>query len=540
MIPTSRHNLPAEPLRSTALHQHVDGLIKECLATVETEPESVLLALLKLDAELDKRFADGEHAILSNALWWSEDDQRFCEWSAQCFANIGEMCSKLAETFLAAPVCPLAPEHLHELLDTALVNLGHAAKWNYIAGKHNPGRDYRRLHLLYLGATRQGYADRQHEIARAGGVIQTTTMALYLRAMLLDSFSTGNLTRSQIAILDCWLWTWINAYEIASSLSEGEAGFSIDLSSNSGLKPGFAGAKAQQGVFVNIEALRMQLAKVIKEFHSGRIYPGSGPATEFRIEDHVAVLDYLERFLSASKQGIAVRRAARSGAASQPIEGFLGLDEVFTRALGVRDHNPGVVMATLQKSAAAGNPGSDLERTRHVDFSQEYELKRRVFELHDVSDTGLGLEATEESASPLTVGDILGLRVPGTQEVTIGEIARKVPVGDGSNVHVGIRVLTANPTMVSMRSTRDKAGAQFKGIYIPGSDNSGRNDIMLLRDINFSIKHRYEIGFQREMFVIQFNRVRDQGRGWVAAGYDLLEVKKTHGNGEASPDAQFA
>ena len=68
-----------------------------------------------------------------------------------------------------------------------------------------------------------------------------------------------------------------------------------------------------------------------------------------------------------------------------------------------------------------------------------------------------------------------------------------------------------------------KAG--LEAIYLPGREASGHLDTLLVAEPDFTVRERFEVGFDDRTFVIRMNRVRYHGRGWHLAGFEVSEEK---------------
>src|SRR5205807_1332460 len=91
---------------------------------------------------------------------------------------------------------------------------------------------------------------------------------------------------------------------------------------------------------------------VIREFHRGRIVPAQGVAANFRVEEHVAVLEQLKLLNEAAKEehDDRIERHTTGGAA---VEVWVGLGEILSRAFR-RDTATEAKLAT--RGAVRGPP----------------------------------------------------------------------------------------------------------------------------------------------------------------------------------------
>src|SRR5687767_4146691 len=163
-----------------------------------TDDESVQ-ALVDLGSALDTGVARLKRDLLASSLIWNDDNHRLMTWIEQQHRSVADFAAQLVEQMRSQP----GPE-LPRLIASSLHHRGQALKW--AMGRERP--EPRGLHALFTLAV----ACRRHRekfICRVdGGSRRTTIEALYFRALLLDRFCAGNLTRQQVEILDAWLWEW--------------------------------------------------------------------------------------------------------------------------------------------------------------------------------------------------------------------------------------------------------------------------------------------------------------------------------------------
>ena len=93
---------------------------------------------------------------------------------------------------------------LSRMVALTLFHWGEAVKW--VSGRERA--DYTTLHDMF-SLSMAGGCHREPVTWVADGRGRTVTIeALYFRALLLDRFASGNLTRQQVEVLDAWLWEW--------------------------------------------------------------------------------------------------------------------------------------------------------------------------------------------------------------------------------------------------------------------------------------------------------------------------------------------
>ncbi len=404
----------------------------------------------------------------------------------------------------------------------SLAMSGAAIKWAEIAGAGRRTVSIAEVHRVFAMADAHGLRGVPVVLAAGPARLDLAVDAHYARVLLLDSFCRGNLRRQQIAIADCWLLEWCRDYRLVDGPVQG-AFLAVDAQGRRGFRAGPEDGPAASRCLA-IEPMAGQIETAVRWFHEGRIFPGHGGATAYRVEEHVAVLDYLRGYLEVARRGLPDRQA-RDGREAR-VEVHVGLAEILAKAF-----KPGsgeaAASGPLQLEPIAGaatNPRNAIDR--------QYEVPQRMLRLVDESAGGLGLECDEEHQE-LEVGTLVAVRRQASGPALLCEIARRVSV-PGSPTRLGARILSRE--MVRLSLARQGARAASPALYLPGGDSSGRGDAILVSQSDFDPRATLEIRFPDRVYAVKLNRIRHQGRGWLLAG---LEVGSERA-GEKPAEMQFS
>ena len=429
--------------------------------------------LCDLGAALGGGVARLKRELLASALCWNEENRSLIDWIHQQHRRLAD-----AARTLLADTATLPPQ----LAALALHHEAEAMKW--MAGRDRP--DLAALNVLAARAYELGIA--RHSIAWAfdGRGCQTTLEALYLRVLLIDRLGTGVLTRQQVEVLDAWLFDWRNDLRLFDARREGPA-LHVDLATARGLRAE-APADEARVLWLALAPLERRRQAVVREMQHGRIVPAYGCASEFRIEEHVTVLAHLQRAFIAPTEA-AARRTAREAAPGTRVEAWAGLHEILARA---------------------GGPAT----------AEGIDPSRRYFWLCDTSAGGCGFEAFEQDAAGLEIGDLVGWRNGGA--VSLGRIIRRLPSKTQGQVFLGVRILSENTMPFTLERADIESPSAETHLYVPGDDASGRRDAFLVPESGFSAERAYRACVGDERWTLRFNRVRERGRGWILAGFEIV------------------
>jgi hypothetical protein len=485
---------------------------KQLLA--DASPDEALSAIARLDGELDEGVLKVKPGLLGSVLCWKPDDKTLCAWIYDQHCEFAELARRGADIFERRLGCD--DIRTVRLMAMAFAHWGEAAKW--VVGRRQR-YDYGWMHWLMRMAMANHRHVEQLEMRLDGRNRSATIEALYFRTLVLDRFAGGNLTRQQIEVLDAWLWEWSDVLH-GQALYPGSATFRADLDGKGGLRQG---RRRDDGpcLYLPIAPLEARRREVIREFHRGRIVPSLGIAADFRVEEHVAVLDQLQAVFQAKHQDDEPR-GKRAPTPSSYVDVWVGLAEILSRGL-----KPGEGKAPLTLVANASQANMD-HRVRQVQFADENESLRRVLRLIDVSETGFGFEATEKEASGMGVGDVIGMRLSDGEPCVLGRVVRRVPGQVEGQVVIGVHTLTRAPQAITLKRTapQGRPDDQDLYIYVPGSDDSGAQDSFLVPEKVVIDGNSHDARIGDDTFTLQFNRVRRKGRGWALAGFEIVQAKR--------------
>lgn len=462
--------------------------------------------LLELGAVLDAGVARCKRDLLASSLCWNEENESTIAWICRQHRGVADMGSRLSQEMRDEP---RADGTLGE--SVAALTLHHWAE----AVKWSPTRerlDYAPVQEILRHAIARGRQGAAIHWVADGRGRATTLEALYFRALLLDRFATGSLTRTQLELLDAWLWEWSGALHGATQMPEGAA-LRVDLDQNTGLREG-ARAGSGESLYLALAPLERRRREVISALHQGRVVPQHGCASDFRVEEHVALLDHLQRAFRAD----SVERAPRRHVAGTRVEVWVGLAEILSRGVGI-----GSQTGRYQALNVAAGSFDEAARAR---FS---ESTRRYLWLADASDTGLGFQAMGTDARGLEIGELLGWRWNPGGPLFLGSVVRMLAGADGASMTIGVRVLTEAAKPMPLKQAVDfdnGGGADGTFLFVPGSDASGSNDTFLLPESALELRTTFRTHAGGNQYALRFNRVRARGRGWIAAGFEVLPARR--------------
>jgi hypothetical protein len=488
-------------------------------------PEAAADQIEQASVEFEARTRDERERLLQSSAEHTAEEVGVCEWYAARYDLLARMARSITERSLPPAFTGPHQESIKQAASAwayCILLRGHASKWRQIAGNRTIApRGV--LHQVFKSALAYKISDHILEVIVEGQRTETSVEALYSRTLLLERFASGNLSPQRLEILDNWLITWMSALWLSTQPPTDDATLllSIDTSSEiHGLTRFEVGQPAD--FYLALSPLHYQLERAIQSFHRGVLFPGWGIGMAFRVEEHVGVIDFLERELMLLEQNVLVKSKRFSPQNDVMVDVYFGLESITARGLVGQFAN--LTPPEIANHASAERKDAD-------------EPKRlRVL---DVSETGVGLVLPSALAASVAIDDLMAIRFGAGYPCTLGTVVRKttgVVGADRNSTVVGIHFLSRCPLLARLK-TAPVPGPRvaINAILSAGSSAYGSSDSLVVSDavykaaptltITFgnSLSNGTEGAFEVETYHVRLGRVRRSGRGWKLVAFDIVE-----------------
>jgi len=466
--------------------------------------------------------------LLQGSLTHSEGDAAVAEWIASSYDDLARLARRAAPENNIPGKTP--PAEIAAVLLIALLLAGYATKWRKISGQRADLGALKRLHQLFQFALSAKVEATILPVIIERRTLETTIEALYVRALLLERFASGNLAPRRLEILDSWLISWMNALWLTREPQASSPSLCIDTTNElRGLTRYTQGERAD--LFLTLRPLQRQLDRAVDDFHQGIIFPGWGIGTGFRMEEHIAVIDFLDREFSLIANADVTRSKRFAIGQGAEVKVFCGFNDVWTSALatqssltaaGPQHSIAGATVDSAQSSASARqsvflDTGTFNARALGTTLQQ-----RSPVRLHDMSDSGLGIEMSTEDAATVEVDDLIALRIDEGRPCVLGIVVRKANLHRQQSTLIGVRVLSKAPLRATLEHVTERTARQTaKGILVPGSAEHGFADSVIVNEATFKASSKLSVMIASSIFHIRLGRVRHQGRGWKLVAIDV-------------------
>ena len=437
-------------------------------------------------------------ALLKTGQLKTRPEQTTCTWIAERYDHLARLARDCVMRTFADGSKDTATCAAASAL--AITLSGHATKWRKFAGTRPDPAAREWLHQIFRTASVFKVDSTVLGVRIDDKQFEATVEALYVRALLLDRFSSGNLSPKRLEILDTWLLTWMGALWLTKEPVAGEPTLGVNTTPpQRGLTPHQPGDGSQ--LFLSLRPLQRQLDRSIREFHVGTIFPGWGIGLTAAMEEHVAVIDFLEREFALIEAARKQRSKRMAIGVNSPVGVFFGFDEICKMAFSVE----------RMHSLAGGGGEIGI---------------RNAIQLVDISEGGLGLDMLDEDARRVHVDDLVAVRLEKGRPCVLGVVARKSNLQRPTATLIGVKVLSKAPIYTAMDRVDEASNAwqPTEGIFIAGNADDGFADSVIVSDKSYVANSLMAVRFDARTFEMQLRRVRQQGSGWRMAAFDATLV----------------
>ncbi len=470
---------------------------------------------------------------LQGGLTQTDSDRAVCGWITERYENLARIAREIVPTGLTEAT---PGRHLRApAWALAMLLVGHASKWRKISGQRPDSATPGRLHQLFRSALDAKIEAAVQSITIERRFIETTIEALYVRALLLERFSSGNLGPRRLEILDTWLVAWMGALWLTSAPADSGATLCVDTQNPTrGLMRPLAGERAD--FYLALKPLRRQLERAIEYFHQGIIFPGWGIALSFRMEEHIAVIDFVERELNMIEFATSQKSKRFPIGQKSRVSVFFGFSDIYDRALIKQSSITTSVGANSANANSASISGSRtggyfapaalrFAALAEADANANDFMKSPV-QLLDISDAGMGLEMSSDDAAKVEVDELVAVRIDDGRPWVLGIVVRKVNQRNDYATTIGIKVLTKVPLRAALELVTDRPVRQTaNGIFVAGSAAHGFADSIIVSDATYRARQVIATTIASGHFHIRLGRVRYQGPGWKMAAANVTEAR---------------
>ena len=486
----------------------------------------------------DKRwfFANSER---TDAIQFARDMHVLHNFGA---ATTEQIIARRSEWLSADPSGESAVENdrlLQRVVALALHHYASSIKWSFFRHETVKPQMWPLLHAQFSFAESNGFATTLTHLFNAESQFKTSVQALYLRALLLDVLNTGSLSMPQIEIADGWLAEWTLGYQLDPTYSPAAHSLFVDLDASMGIQLVTGNTAWPSYRYLKMERLRDQAEVVRSELRVGRPYHGHTSSSEFPVREHVALLTNVERVYKSLLDKSVSHIEERQLVANISADVRIGFDAVRSAIAG--DINE--VVATGGRDAGGSNANAPTMKFADLELSLSPANKMQASEagtlhdvapparwkIHDMSSKGIGLLVERGIGEAVSVGELLAIKPFGEVHWMLGVLVRKLTQRTVGETLLGVEILCLRPLPITLRqfaqladSKPDPSISPTRALYLPGLEEHGRADILVMPDSDMGLKNIFGLTAMSSKYRLRINRVLRKETGWMGVRFEVL------------------
>jgi hypothetical protein len=137
----------------------------------------------------------------------------------------------------------------------------------------------------------------------------------------------------------------------------------------------------------------------------------------------------------------------------------------------------------------------------------------------DLSSKGYGLLVDRAAAENVVLNGVIGLRNHETGGWIVGTAVRKLANRVRGEILIGVEVLSYRPVPIQMQPA--DGGPASPALYLPGTDDNGKLDAILVRAADFRSDLHLVIPVGGAKYYVRLNRVIRKGADWIKARFEI-------------------
>jgi hypothetical protein len=149
-----------------------------------------------------------------------------------------------------------------------------------------------------------------------------------------------------------------------------------------------------------------------------------------------------------------------------------------------------------------------------------------------MSSKGIGLIVDRPTGDRISVGQLLAVKPDGFAYFMVGVIVRKLTQRTLGETLLGVEMLSYRPlpmTLYRYTNARDAmpdpGNPPVPAIYLPGRDQDGKSDALVLPSGDFGLKNVFSLPTKSGNFRVRINRVLRKGDDWVGLRFEVISRK---------------
>ncbi len=421
----------------------------------------------------------------------------------------------------------------------ALYSLGNRAKWNFFQQRAMDVEAWKTAHALYRYAEQDGVLGTQLALYARPYEISSTPGALYVRTMMLDTFSGGNFLPVQIETADHWLTSWSAHITPDHGYLRSKHFYATNLNSARGAWRARTPKSDENNRYLPTEYLAIEIGRMRDRLREGEIQFDLGLIAKQPIQDYLSLLDKLSQLWSpeaVAQDQRADKRVPIDNENIQAVRGLNGLCESarqdYEKAHGAMDLNRGLsrdeemdlqVYGFITERTRAKLRSRPLDATQPIPAVEQWQLR-------DESVNGYSVAFLNTEYRDLKLGTLVGLKRRRAERWVVGVVARSQSRKHPDESIAGIEIFTHAPIIVivneDVAAARAETSRSSWGLFIPGDKQASRRDSLLIDGALYAQKKHIVMSARNVRYIVQLQSVLRSGEGWQRAEFAVVEKRE--------------
>ncbi len=473
------------------------------------DPSHMLAGLLEADCAW---FVDAEAASRKyrhDSFSARPTPERF-HWEMSEIGNqFGQAFAACAHALAAVEgATALADDLLLQSIAHALFHYGQYVKWLGCNREHPRTGMWQEMHQLFEMAARRRLAVRPLLLFRSEEQIATCAQ-LWLRAVMVMTLNTGNLSPRQIDRSERWLAEWCKGIAIDEKQDPSLHLYCVDLGADAGAQRAGSGLPAARPVYLRTSHLYGEIVKARSNFLGESIASSLGLYAKNPLREYLDLLDQLQRAWASAPADTLRRSSPRLATpAGTPVEVVQGFDRILA----------------LHEQRSGGRTDAGL------------------WTLRDYSEGGVGLAVPRQTDRAPATLQVIALRMQGETAWRIGTLVRVIILQSQGERLAGVRLKGTGPTLISIEEVVDvpvRGAARrpsedweieapprtYRVFFLPGDEHNNRADSLLCAAGTFKGARNFRLRSTAREYIIRMNRVIEGTNDWERIGFHVQEKR---------------
>jgi hypothetical protein len=421
---------------------------------------------------------------------------------------------------------PEGAQRMFQASGLAVSSIHCLVKWAGFLNEPGRGTPWKHLHALFALAEADGFARTPFTLHASEPAFQPSVESLYVRTLLFEMLNSGNLTKVQMEIADGWLAGWSREYTLEPGQAPGRDFLAVDLASDAGMHLLGRRDPGTNPRFLRAGTIGRQIEATKAELRQGRLHAASGAGAVFPIEEHAALLAIMEKLQRSIIAG-GSRLDERTPFEDREVDVTTGIERVMRKlreAPGDPEapSAPPAAVATMEMIEVSPQGlsvlSTDPQLANVVVGTHAADPDVQRWRVQDLSARGYGLLADRAASDAVPLNSLVALRNHETGGWIVGNVVRKQPNRGRGEVLMGIEVLGYRPIPVELIP---EGTARVAAIFLPGADEGGRADALLLPADDFRAGSRYALRVGGRRYGVRLNRITGKGADWISARFEI-------------------